>query len=387
MIKKTIVTAAVLLTAVFGLTAQNKSAGINLSIWKGVATQPLDSTQTTYFNLGFASTMNRLNGLGVNILAGAVHQEMNGMQVAGIANLAGNMRGLQVAGITNITGDASTGMAVAGMLNISGDKSRGILVAGLGNITGESSQGLIVSGLTNIMGDKGTGLYVAGLANISGESLSGVAIGGLFNVTGTHMRGVQISPIGNVVGGRLAGVQIGLSNLAEQGSGLQIGLVNYYRKNFDGLQLGLANLNPRTRYDLMVYGGNDTQFNVGMRFRNDLFYTIVGVGAYYLDTSNKFSATWSYRAGLELPLYKDLFISGDLGFQQIELLKNTDNGYPRRLYELQARLNMEYRLTERLGLFVTGGYGKSWAYTTHKAFRDKVIFEVGTAITLSKIKE
>ena len=43
--KKTILTAAILMAAVC-LPAQNKSAGINLSIWKDICTQPYDSTQT-----------------------------------------------------------------------------------------------------------------------------------------------------------------------------------------------------------------------------------------------------------------------------------------------------------------------------------------------------
>ena len=62
--KKTILTAAILMAAVC-LPAQNKSAGINLSIWKDICTQPYDSTQTTYVNIGLLSTMNRLNGVDV----------------------------------------------------------------------------------------------------------------------------------------------------------------------------------------------------------------------------------------------------------------------------------------------------------------------------------
>ena len=50
-IKKTILTAAILMAAV-SLPAQNKSAGINISIWKDICTQPHDSTQTTYVNIG-----------------------------------------------------------------------------------------------------------------------------------------------------------------------------------------------------------------------------------------------------------------------------------------------------------------------------------------------
>ena len=47
-IKKTILTAAILMAAV-SLPAQNKSAGINISIWKDICTKPHDSTQTVSY--------------------------------------------------------------------------------------------------------------------------------------------------------------------------------------------------------------------------------------------------------------------------------------------------------------------------------------------------
>ena len=50
--RKLFLSLALFLMAGSTLSAQNKSAGINLSIWKGVSTQPADSAQTTYFNLG-----------------------------------------------------------------------------------------------------------------------------------------------------------------------------------------------------------------------------------------------------------------------------------------------------------------------------------------------
>ena len=94
-IKKTILTAAILMAAV-SLPAQNKSAGINISIWKDICTQPHDSTQTTYVNIGLLSTMNRLNGVGINALGSVVHGDMNGVQITGLANLAGGtMRGVR----------------------------------------------------------------------------------------------------------------------------------------------------------------------------------------------------------------------------------------------------------------------------------------------------
>ena len=116
----------------------------------------------------------------------------------------------------------------------------------------------------------------------------------------------------------------------------------------------------------MFFGGNATKLNVGARFKNRLFYTILGGGTHYLDFGDKFSAALFYRAGLELPLYKQLFISGDLGYQHIETFKNKDYGIPARLYALQARVNLEYHLTDRFGIFLTGGYGGSRYYTQGK---------------------
>ena len=138
-IKKTIFTAAILMAAVC-LPAQNKSAGINISIWKDICTQPHDSTQTTYVNIGLLSTMNRLNGVGINALGSVVHGDMNGVQITGLANLAGGtMRGVQLAGISNISGNNTVGLSAAGLVNITGDRTQGVIISGLTSIGGDNS--------------------------------------------------------------------------------------------------------------------------------------------------------------------------------------------------------------------------------------------------------
>ena len=58
--------------------------GINISLWKNISTQRTDTIGSTCFNLGIFSSMNRLNGLGMNVLSGVVGRDMNGMQMAGI---------------------------------------------------------------------------------------------------------------------------------------------------------------------------------------------------------------------------------------------------------------------------------------------------------------
>lgn len=378
--KKTILTAAILMAAVC-LSAQNKSAGINLSLWKDICTQPHDSTQTTYVNIGLLSTMNRLNGVGINALGSVVHGDMNGVQITGLANLAGGtMRGVQFAGVSNISGNNTLGLSAAGLVNITGDGSKGVVITGLTNIGGDNNSGVMLSGFMNVTGNMASGLQLSGAANITGQAFNGVMTSGLLNVVGEHMNGLQMAGLANITGNKLNGVQVGAFNYATNVRGLQIGLVNYYQKEMKGFQLGLVNANPDTRVQMMMYGGNATPANIGVRFKNNLFYTIVGVGSFYQDLNDKFSISASYRAGMSFSIYKGLSISGDLGYQHIEACSNKDEVIPRRLYALQARANVEYQLTKKFGIFATGGYGLTRFYNRSSNYDKGAIIEAGIVI-------
>lgn len=371
--------------------------GINLSLWRNIATQRTDIVGSTFLNIGIFSAQNRLNGLGINALSSIVQRDMNGVQAAGIYNLnGGSMKGVQAAGICNVNGDDMRGISLSGLVGITGNNARGISTSGLINITGDRNYGLLVGGLLNITGDNSCGVHLAGWSNIRGNNFSGVSFSGVLDITGDNlnglqltgglnicgddMNGVQLSCLGNVTGGTARGLQLSLFNMANEVKGVQIGLVNYYKKSMKGVQLGLVNANPDTQVQWMFFGGNATKVNVAARFKNELFYTILGGGTHYMDFDDKFSASFCYRAGMELPLCKRLFISGDLGFQHIELFKNSDNGTPLRVYALQARVNLEYHLTSRLGIFATGGYGKSRYYCKDKTFDKGAIVEAGVVI-------
>lgn len=373
-------------------------AGINLSLWKNISTQRTDTVGSTWFNLGVFSSMNRLNGLGLNILGSVTGRDANGVQIAGLSNMVGgSMHGIQIAGITNVNGNDFGGLSLSGLVGITGNHTQGAALSGLVNITGNDNRGVIIGGLLNITGQESSGVQLAGLANISGGNskgintagvlsvvdgdLTGVQISGLCNILSDTITGLQLSGLSNVAGGTVTGVQIAPLNVAFHAKGLQIGLVNYYKKSLDGFQLGLVNANPETKVQLMLYGGNTTKLNAAARFKNKLYYTILGVGTHYLDFSDKFSAAFFYRAGLELPLCKRLYISGDLGYQHIETFKNKDYGFPARLYSLQTRINLEYRLTDCLGIFVTGGYGWDRYYNRSANYDKGVIVEGGISLS------
>lgn len=360
---------------------QQKHPGINLSLWKNIATQRNDTTGRTVFNLGLASAMNRLDGAGINVLGSTVAQSANGLQVSGIFHMTGgDLNGLQLAGITNVNGNSLRGVSLSGLVGITGNQTKGILGSGLASIAGGESKGVVLGGLLSMTDGESAGFFWGGLGNINREDLSGVSAAGLVDIVGKDLRGVQVAGITNIVAGEMNGMQLSPFNVAVRAKGVQIGLVNYYQEKLDGFQLGLVNANPKTRVQLMVFGGNVAKLNLGARFKNELFYTILGGGTHYLDFGNKFSAAFFYRAGVELPLYKRLFVSGDLGYQHIETFKNKEAGLPARLYALQARLNLEYRIARRFGLFLTGGYGITRYYTHRGTFDKGMLLEGGCVI-------
>lgn len=374
-----------------------KPIGINLSLWKGVSTQTADSIGSTLLNAGIFSFQNNLTGLGINLLGSVTRREVRGIQIAGISNTVGQqIRGFQIAGITNINGNSYQGVSVSGLVGINGNAGRGLLASGLINITGHDNRGMLLAGLMNLIGDNGSGLTLASIANITGNNSQGMVLsglmnvsggsslglqaGGLLNITGEDMQGIQLSGIGNVVGRELKGMQIGTANMIIRGKGIQIGLFNYYKERFDGIQLGLVNANPHTRVQLLLSGGNATKLNISARFKNNKLYTILGAGAPYFDFKDKFSGALFYRAGAELPLYKQLFISGDLGYSHIETFRKHDATCPARMYALQTRINLEYRLTGNMGLFVSGGYGWDRYYDHNANYKHGIIMEGGIVL-------
>lgn len=360
---------------------QKKPVGIDLSLWRKISTQPNDSIGSTCLNVGVFSTMNNLVGVGLNVLGSIVQHDVQGLQIAGLWNLTGqSMWGVQLAGITNVNGDDLAGVSVSGLVGINGNRTRGIQMSGMVNINGDDNDGCSIGGLMNLSGNQTRGAQFSGMSNITGLNFEGAAVAGLLNVAGGDATGVQFSGLSNITVGCMRGVQMAPVNIAVRAKGVQIGLFNYYKERLDGIQLGLVNANPNTRVQLMLYGGNSAKLNVAARFKNHLFYTVLGIGMPYLKFSNKFSGSLSYRAGLELLVYKRLYVSGDLGFQHIETFKNKNVGYPARLYSLQGRVNLEYRFTDRVGLFVTGGYGWDRYYTRNANYDKGILIEGGIVL-------
>ena len=405
------VTAALLMAAVVVL-GQNKSAGVNLSLWNKIATQPLNNKQKTFLNLGVQSKQNRLQGLSINLIGSSTLDSAKGIQLGGWSTMTGdNSYGVNVAGLltvnaihtygltagglASIVGESQHGVVVAGLFNFIGIDNKGVAIAGLGNLGGYNSLGITLGGLANIYGEDVIGITIAGLFN-SSESIRGVGFAGLVNTT-DQVRGFTFAPINrntqnywglqagvlNINRENFKGAQIGLINSSVHHHGLQLGVINYYKEQMKGVQLGLVNIHKNTIYDLLLYGGNHTKMNFALRFKNNLFYNIVGVGAPFLQFKDKFSGALNYRTGIHIPLGHFIDLSSDIGFSHINTFQSRQKDIPKRMYALEYRLSTEYIPSSKWSLILTGGYHTTRRYSQSSTYKKGFIIEAGIAHRLS----
>lgn len=398
-----------------------KGAGINV-ISSVVKTNAYGAQISGFVNIA-GGTAGGVQLAGISNISG---YDMSGLTGSGLVNLVGhNANGLMLTGGINITGKDIKGVATGGLINISGGDIKGVAFSGLANVSAGDQRGLAVSGLVNVDAHDLKGAQLSTLLNVSGNDIQGVQIAalgnvginlkgaqisGLSNIVATEMtglqacaavniamkmnKGLQIAPLANICLQGMGGAQVGIGNYATEVKGTQIGLLNIcggevkgvqiglinHSKDTSTVKIGLVNINPRTRIQMLAYGGNAAKFNVAVRFLNRHTYTLLGVGTPYLRLNDKFSGAIFYRAGIHRELIKNLRLSGDLGYYHIENFENKNADTPERMYSLQARVNVEYNFTKKFGIFASGGYGMTRFYNQNKMYENKPIFELGVVL-------
>ena len=257
----------------------------------------------------------------------------------------------------------------------------------------DSLKGLQLNALTNIAQSM-KGVQVSGFSNISTTPFRGFQLSGISNISMGVERGMQLGAILNVSAGYMRGAQLGAYNYADSLNGSQVGLINIARSHPRGWQvglvnitrdtiahkLGLVNINPNTTIDYMIYGGNRTKLNAAARFRNRSTYSIVGVGTHYMGLDEKFSGALYYRLGQYFRMDNRWSLSGDLGYAHIETFEQNSDSKPERLYALQARLNLDYRINRRLGAFLSVGYEDARYYNRARHYRSGLLVEGGVTL-------
>ena len=256
------------------------------------------------------------------------------------------------------------------------DTVKSVQVGVISTVAPDGGRGLQLSSVSNITGHTFNGLQLAGVSNITNGMERGLQLSGILNVSSAQMGGWQLGALNYA--DSLCGVQIGAFNDARRRStkGWQIGLVNVSYDSI-GHKIGFVNVNPKTEIDLMLYGGSSTKANFGVRYRNKYSYSILGVGTHFMGLDSKFSGALFYRLGLHKQLTPKWNVSGDIGYYHVETFSQENSVKPERLYSLAARINADYRFSEKYGAFASVGWGLTRYYDRNETYRNRPLVELG----------
>ena len=262
---------------------------------------------------------------------------------------------------------------------VSGQDSVRVAQVGLvSSVAGDVKNGLQLSGFNSMATGSLHGIQLSGINNIAGGVEQGLQLSGLLNVSAGYMRGLQMSAVN--IADSLNGSQLGLLNVARtHPTGWQVGIINVTHDTI-AHKLGLVNINPNTTIDFMLYGGTATKINGAVRYRNRSTYNIIGVGTHFMGLDKKFSGALFYRIGQYFQLSPRWSLSGDIGYYHIETFKHNSADAPERLFSLQARLNADYQVSDRLGAFASVGWGDTRYYHHWKHYRNRPLFEAGLTL-------
>lgn len=275
---------------------------------------------------------------------------------------------------------------------------RGVQAGLLGAAVSQRMKGVQWSPLLS-MGRSINGLQIGGFGTLSTATLRGVQLSAITNVARRIDQGTQVSALANVVAGSMKGVQVSGYNFADTLQGVQIGLINVALQRPGGVQIGvlnysrdsvthrigLFNISPATRIDVLTYMGNTSLLNLGVRFRNGPWYSMLAVGTHYAGFNRRFSGALSYHFGRAFSLTPGIdfqapghvALSTDLSFSHIESFEENSSASPKRLYSLQLHGNVDYRFSPVAGLFASVGYGTTRHYAGHRHFRSGWVLRGG----------
>lgn len=138
------------------------------------------------------------------------------------------------------------------IMNIASNNMNGLQLSGLFNIAGQVN-GAQVTGLFNTSGNV-NGAQISGLFNTA-KNVNGVQVSGLFNV-GQKIDGLQFSGLFNFAQ-EVSGVQIGVVNIAEKSDGIALGVINIIK---DGMHHVGFNWDSNGLFDIFFQSGTKNLF-------------------------------------------------------------------------------------------------------------------------------
>jgi len=256
-----------------------------------------------------------------------VVKNFSGVQGSGIFNaIEGYFKGAQGAGIFNAVDGEFRGVQGAGIFNAVDGEFHGAQGAGIFNAVKSNLHGIQAAGIINAAEMNLHGVQAAGIINIAESNFNGVQAAGIINVAETSFKGVQAAGIINVVGKFESGLQLGMINVADEHSGVPIGIVTLVK-------------NIPFRYD--IWTDETLMLNIGLRSGNVKWYNVALLGAQV----HKDVIRWGIGAGFGRKLSIKHNLNLDVGIQGHWLRRDGYN-YEKVNFVSKLLVNFEFRFTD-----------------------------------------
>lgn len=361
------------------LHSQGKNLPFNLSVIYPVSINTSKSDNVN-FNIGIiGSSINSLNGFGINGVYSVLENDINGVQINGIYSETRNkLKGIQIAGAVNALTEGGSGIMAGGIGNLSFNEFKGLQIAGISNLSFEDVKGMQIGGIFNMAGKNVSIMQFALAGNVAGENTKGIQLSGLFNLSGTSNRGLQLSSINLTKEQR--GLQFGFINACDDNNGLQLGIVNITGKKQNGAVIGLMNAFGDTRIQLLLTGGSIAYGMFGIRFKTNSIYTAMQLGMPVVHSNTTKSIMFNYHAGYSFDL-NYLNLNADAGFNHFSNESNqTEGKSSKNQFGISLRAGLEKQIIDKLGIFLNAGILFLADSYVSPNFSNKFILEGGFTI-------
>ncbi|WP_426756898.1 caspase family protein [Myxococcus sp. Y35] len=290
------------------------SVPFNLSLVPPLATSALwGGGGRNHLALGVVGVRSvQLQGLGASVGVGWVDGTVEGIQLSGVANVAGGeIFGLQTAFGGNLAFGGGTGGQVSAVFNLTERDFTGFQVSTTANRAAASFQGFQAAAGINLA-----------------ERLAGAQLG-LINISGD-----------------VAGAQLGLINVAAEVRGVQLGLINI--ADDVSVPIGLLSIVRKGRFVLELSADDVMPLSVGIKYGSRTVYVLatmgVGIGEESLRTF------FNMGLGVHIPLEAADRYSLDVDLSYGSWQPNFhDAGTNNTLFRMRATLGWE--LKRRFALF------------------------------------
>ena len=364
----------------FGQRVTN--SGFNLTLIPGVSTIGLDPANN-YSNFTFNVLSGYQRGtywFELSGLTSATVEQVNGIQVAGIANVVGLnyyeglslkdiiksensgevpfANAIQISGLMNFVRGYTTGGQISLGMNISKNMMTGAQISTLLNYSNKLLTGVQLGVIGNVSKGSTNGIQVAFL-NTTSEQLSGIQVGGI-NLTRT------IEGKNSLMGDETTGIQIGLINHSKKMNGFQIGIINLSGAN-QGTQVGLINIYRSARKKGKLDGTPVGLLNFGSNTSLEAFIDETFQMNFALGTGN------IKNAGL-LPASKVKYIMNNIIYRQSHFTKHEYRGYgwnwQKQVYNFSPDIMNQF-------YFVSIGGGVSYVDFSNADKKTNLLTELG----------